>query len=489
MFPKDFLWGGAIAANQAEGAWREDGKGISVSDIVVGINSDKMGLVWNDNLHKWKLNLDQNTYYPTHEAVDFYHNYDELLSLMSEMGFKAFRTSISWGRIFPNGDEEKPNEAGLEFYDRLFDKIISCGMEPVVTLSHYETPLHLLTEYGGWINKKMLTFWQRYIECVFNRYKNKVKYWMTFNEVNNMYRRPVISGGMLSQKPLDKQDPTKVDEDEIWQAYVNLLVGNSLAVKIAHKVNPEMKVGCMLASSSIATYPYSCDPKDVWGALNLQRFANFYFGDPMCLGIIPGYVKRLWREKNIHPELNEDEQKLIKQFTVDYFALSYYRSGTYSHEVINSFDTGGIKGKDNPYLKEKTSKPWSWPIDPEGLRYTLNVLEDRYHLPLFIVENGVGLKEEIGKDGKIHDDFRVKFLTKHLKQVNEAIEDGAQVIGYLWWGPFDIVSAGTGEMDKRYGFVYVDKDNLGNGSGELYIKDSFNKYKNIIASNGSELNI
>ncbi len=483
-FPKNFFWGGAIAANQWEGAWLEDGKQPNITDVMVGINSHDPGLAWNEETQKWEMKLDPNKQYLSHEAVDGYHRYKEDLGYMAGMGMNCFRTSIAWGRIYPNGDEEEPNEAGLKFYDNLFDEMIRLGMEPVVTLSHYETPLHLLTEYGGWISPKMVTFWNRYVTTVFNRYKGKVKYWLTFNEVNNMYRRPVVSGGIMSTKPFDKNNPLAVSDEELWQAYVNILIGNAWTVKIGHEIDPNNKVGCMLTSSCVATYPYSCNPEDVMGAYNMQRTANFYFGDPFCVGIIPGYVKRIWREKGIQPEYTEEDLKLIKDYTVDYFAFSYYRSGTFSTEVENAFDTGGIIGKTNPYLKAVSPKPWCWPVDPVGLRYTLNVLTDRYHLPLFIVENGIGLDENRDENGEIHDEFRKQYVRDHLVQVSEAIEDGCDVIGYLYWGPIDVVSAGTGEMKKRYGFVYVDRFNDGTGTLERSKKDSYDWYKKVIESNG-----
>ena len=486
-FPKDFLWGGAVAANQCEGAWMEDGKLPNITDVVVGINSHDPGLIWDEENNKWKMKLDPNKVYLSHDAIDFYHRYKEDLHLMKEMGFKAFRTSISWARIFPNGDDETPNEKGLQFYDDLIDEIIQCGMEPIITLSHYETPLNLLINHGGWISEKTIEYWKRYVTVVTNRYKGKVKYYLTFNEVNNMYRRPVISGGILSTKPYDKSDPLAVSEFELWDAYCHLLVGSAWTVKLVHEIDKDAKVGCMLTCSSIATYPYTCNPKDVMGAYNLKRISNYYFADPFCLGIIPGYVKRIWKEIGYTCNLNDDTLKLIENYTVDFFAFSYYRSGTYSHEVKNSYDTGGIKGKDNPYLSGKTPKPWQWPIDPEGLRYVLNVLTDKYHLPLFIVENGIGLDENPGLDGKINDEFRIKYIKEHLIQVKEAIKDGCDVMGYLYWGPIDIVSAGTGEMKKRYGFIYVDKNNDGSGSLKRSIKNSFYWYKEVISNNGSNI--
>ncbi|MBO6046914.1 MAG: family 1 glycosylhydrolase [Erysipelotrichaceae bacterium] len=490
VFPKNFLWGGAVAANQCEGAWLEDGKQPNVTDIMVGINSSECGLKWNEDNYKWEMALDPDKVYLSHEGIDFYHRYKEDLELMSGMGFNCFRTSIAWGRIFPNGDEAEPNEAGLQFYDDLFAEMHRLGMEPVVTLSHYETPVHLLTEYGGWASKKMIEFWKNYVTAVFKRYKGKVKYYMTFNEVNNLYRRPVVSAGVLSiNPPFDKNDPLKVSPADTWQAYVNLLVGSAWSVKLGHEIDPDCQVGCMLTSSCVATYAYTCDPKDAWGAYDIQRISNYYFGDPFCNGYIPGYVKRIWREANLTPEINEEELELIKNYTVDFFAFSYYRSGTFSKDVENAFDTGGIKGKDNPYLKYESPEPWKWPVDPEGIRYVLNVLYDRYHKPLFIVENGIGLDEKLDANGEINDEFRKVYVSEHLKQVKEALLDGVDIMGYLYWGPIDVVSAGTGEMKKRYGFVYVDRFNDGTGTLERSKKNSYDWYKKVIASNGEDLSI
>lgn len=484
-FPKDFLWGGAVAANQCEGEWLTDGKLPNVTDVVVGIVSRKPGIKWNEETKKWEMHLDPNKKYLSHDGIDFYHRYKEDLELMAGMGFNCFRTSIAWSRVFPKGDEDKPNEEGLKFYDNLIDTMIELGMEPVITLSHYETPLYLLTEYGGWSHHKLIDFWDNYVTTLFNRYKGKVKYWLTFNEVNNLFKIPFVAGGVLSTHPKDINDPIgSTTEQEKWQAYYNICVANALTVKRAKEIDPHAKVGCMLTSSSVATYPYDCQPDNVWGALDSQRMSNFYFGDAFCLGIIPGYVKRVWRDHHIHIHMSEEELKLIKDYTVEYFALSYYRSSTYEKDFIMDADTGGLTGKTNPHLK---STAWGWQIDEQGLRYVLNVLYDRYHLPLFIVENGIGLDEQLNENDTIEDDDRIEYIENHLHYVHEAILDGVEVMGFLYWGPIDVVSAGTGEMKKRYGFVYVDRFNDGSGTLERKIKKSYYRYKEIIETNGEVL--
>ncbi len=483
-FPENFLWGGAVAANQIEGAYLEDGKKLNVTDVLVGI-MNQPDLKWNGT--KWEPALNPDKKYLSHEAIDFYHRYHEDLEYMHQMGFKAFRTSISWGRIFPNGDETEPNVAGLKFYDDLFDEMIRLGMEPVITLSHYEMPLHLLTEYGGWLNKKMIDFWMNYVTVVFNRYKGKVKYYMTFNEVNNIFRMPFAAGGVLDINPKNTE---KVNADltmeQLYQATHYLFVAHAKTVKLGHEIDPKMKVGCMLSLSHIATYPYTCDPDDILGVVDHRR-KHYLFLDVMCKGHYPGYVKRIWRENDVHVEMNEDELETIANYTSDYIAFSYYRSTVYHKDAAIRVDTGGSAGLNNPYLKETSPEPWCWPVDPKGLRFVCNDLNDRYGLPLFIVENGIGLDEAVDENGKIQDDFRKRYIHDHLAQVQESIEDGCEIMGYLYWGPIDIVSAGTGEMRKRYGFVYVDRNNEGEGSLDRYKKDSFEYFAKVIASNGEDL--
>ena len=486
VFPKNFLWGGAVAANQLEGAYLTDGKKLNVTDVMVGLMNPP-DLKWNPDTQKWEPDFKEDKVYLSHEGIDFYHRYKEDLALMQGMGFNAFRTSISWGRIFPNGDEEQPNEAGLKFYDDLFDEMIARGMEPVITLSHYETPLHLLTEYGGWQNEKLIGFWERYVTTVLKRYKGKVKYYMTFNEVNNILRMPFGAGGVLDIRPADAGKPNAgLTLQQIYQAAHYLFVANAKAVKLCREIDPGARMGCMLSLSSIATYPYSCNPDDVFGTLEHQR-KQFFFMDVMCRGEYPGYVKRIWRDNGIQVKISDSDLELLRKYTNDYIAFSYYRSAVYKSDAEMRLDTGGSVGVTNPYLTACSPAPWCWPVDPKGIRYVCNILTDRYGLPLFIVENGIGLDETPDASGRIQDDFRVEYVRDHLVQVGEAIQDGCDIMGYLYWGPIDVVSAGTGEMKKRYGFVYVDRHNDGTGTLERSKKDSYEWYKKVIATNGEDL--
>jgi len=483
-FSDNFLWGGAVSANQCEGAYLKDGKKLNVSDVSKGLlNPPKMK--WDGS--KWQPDI-ENEVILNHDGVDFYHHYKEDLAFMAEMGFTAFRTSISWARIFPNGDESEPNEEGLQFYDNLFDEMIKLGIEPVVTLSHYETPLHLLIEYGGWLNRKMIDFWLNYVTVVFSRYKGKVKYWLTFNEINNLFKIPFAAGGVLDIQPkrteIVNQDLTKAD---LYQAAHYIAVANARTVEKIREIDSKSQVGAMLSLSSLVTYPKTCDPKDVMAAMKFQH-QQMLFLDLFCKGFYPGYVKREWKESGFTPIIEDGDMDLIRNYTVDFIAFSYYKSCVIKDGEVMRTDTGGAYGANNEYITTYSPEPWRWPVDPIGLRYLCNFLNDHYNLPLFIVENGIGLKEFLDKNSVIEDDFRQKYVEEHLKQIKEAIADGCEVMGYLYWGPIDIISAGTGVIDKRYGFIYVDMDNEGKGTFKRYKKHhSFEWYKKVIQSNGKNI--
>ncbi|WP_066189938.1 glycoside hydrolase family 1 protein [Gracilibacillus timonensis] len=465
-FPENFLWGGAIAANQAEGAWNVDGKGVAITDVVRG------GIV----AGAADEHVIEGENYPSHEAIDFYHRYKEDIALFAEMGMKCFRTSIAWTRIFPNGDEEEPNEKGLQFYDALFDELLKYGIEPVITLSHYETPLHLVNEYGGWTNRKLIGFFENYCRVVFSRYKDKVKFWLTFNEINNLHTIPYAAGAIRISNEDNKLQ-------EIYQAAHHLFVANATVTKLCHEIIPDAKIGCMLTLSTATVYPNTPNPDDVFAAYELQR-RSLFFSDVMLRGYYPSYVKRIWKENNIQVQMADGDLDMIMENTSDFLGCSYYKSSIFQANMSAEGNTGGILGLDNPYL-EKTE--WGWGIDAKGARYVFNAVYDRYQKPLLIVENGYGGVDHFNENGEIVDDARISFLNKHLIEISNAIEDGVEILGYTWWGPIDIVSAGTGEMKKRYGFIYVDKDNKGEGTLNRYKKKSFDWYKKIIETNGGIL--
>lgn len=467
MFPNNFLWGGAVAANQLEGAYNEDGKGLSIQDVLPhGLTTPRTKGPTSDNL---KL-----------KGIDFYHRYKDDLKLFAEMGFKVFRTSIAWSRIFPKGDENEPNEAGLQFYDNLFDECHRLGMEPLVTISHYETPLYLAEHYNGWANRKLIGFYENYVRTIFNRYKDKVKYWLTFNEINSILSSPFMSGGINTPKE-------ELSQSDLYNAINHEMIASAAAVKIGHEINPDFQIGCMVLSMPI--YPLTPNPDDVIKAMTLNH-QNEMFLEVQARGEWPGYAKRYFRENDISLEFEPGEEELLKENTVDFVSFSYYVSTCATADPAKDIRGKGnlFTGVPNPYLK---SSEWGWQIDPKGLRYTLNEFWDKFHKPLFIVENGLGAVDQLveGPDGEptVNDDYRIDYLKQHLLQVEEAIEDGVPVMGYTTWGCIDLISASTAQMSKRYGFIYVDRNDDGSGTLNRYKKKSFYWYKDVIATNGESL--
>ncbi len=471
---KDFLWGGAVAANHVEGAWNEAGKGISVVDVLAG-GAHGVDRVITDGV------LDGYNY-PNHESVDFYHHYKEDIKLFAEMGFKCFRTSIGWTRIFPNGDEESPNEDGLRFYDELFDELLKYNIEPVITLSHFEMPYHLVREYGGWKNRILIDFFVKFAKIVMQRYKDKVKYWMTFNEINNQKNFSYPLYGYTCSGVIFNNE--KNPEECMYQTVHHELVASALVVKMGHEINPEFKIGCMMACVPI--YPYSCKPEDMMYSVEAMH-DRYLFGDVHVRGEYPSYIYREWERKGFNIKMHDEDAQILKSGKVDYVGLSYYMTNAVkADEVGASNGTDGFAGSvPNPYVK---TSDWGWQIDPIGLRYALNILYERYQIPLFIVENGFGAIDEITPEGKIEDDYRIDYLKAHIDQMIKAVElDGVALMGYTVWGCIDCVSFNTGEMKKRYGFIYVDKQNDGSGTLERKKKKSFEWYKKVIETNGEAL--
>ncbi|AUC92403.1 6-phospho-beta-glucosidase [Streptococcus suis] len=481
QFPKGFLWGGATAANQYEGGWNLGGRGPATSDTYIAVDPDKR----KDMSHFGKpvsradvefALADQEGLYPKRWGSDFYHRYKEDIALFAEMGFKTFRLSIAWSRIFPKGDELEPNEEGLAFYDAVFDELNKYGIEPLVTLSHYEFPLHLALEYGGWKNRKVIEFFVRYAETVFKRYQGKVKYWLTFNEINILGMVGYLSGGLLFEDG-------KNDLEAMYQAVHHQFIASSLATKAAHEIDPENKVGCMLAR--MENYAATCNPDDVLAALKKDQ-ENLFYTDVQVRGAYPSYMKRFFKENNIQIVFEPGDEAILKQYPVDFMSFSYYMTSITRALPDKDKATAGnlILGEANPYLE---ASDWGWQIDPVGLRITLNKLYDRYQVPLFIVENGLGALDKVEADGSIEDGYRISYLEKHIQQMYEAIEDGVELMGYTPWGCIDLVSASTSEMSKRYGFIYVDADDQGKGSFDRSRKASFYWYKDVIASNGANV--
>lgn len=476
-FPKGFLWGGATAANQFEGGWNADGKGDSTADHM---SSGSM-IEPRYFTHEIKSDL----YYPSHEAVDFYNHYKEDIALFHELGFKVYRCSINWTRIFPKGDEAKPNLKGLRFYRNVFEECKKYGIEPLVTISHYEMPYYLAKQYGGWRNRKCITFFLTYCEAIFNEYKDLVTYWLTFNEINcAMYPfGSILSAGILPEKDekitLDKQD-TAADRNERFNALHHQFLASAKAVVLGHKINPDFMIGCMLAGG--CTYPYSCNPKDVLLAQRAMQKTNYLCGDVQVRGAYPYFAQRFFKEHDIVLDMHKEDAEILKKGKVDYFAFSYYVSNCISSKDTLQKTKGNVfSGIKNPFLK---TSDWGWQIDSEGLRYYLNELYGRYQIPMMVVENGLGAADELNEMQMIHDTYRIDYMRAHLQQMKEAIDDGVDLIGYTSWGCIDLISASTGEMNKRYGVVYVDKDNKGKGTLKRVKKDSFYWYAKVISSNG-----
>ena len=471
MFPKDFLWGGAIAANQAEGAYLEGGKGLTTVDMIPhGKNRMHVKLG-----NMYPVESIEGEYYPSHQAIDFYHHYKEDIKLFAEMGFKCFRTSIAWARLFPNGDETTPNQEGIAFYKDMFQECKKYGIEPLVTLCHFDVPMGLVKKYDSWKSREMITHFTNYASVCFKEFDGLVKYWLTFNEINIMLHSP-FSGAGLSFKEGENREQAK------YQAAHHELIASALVTKMAHDVNPDNQVGCMLAGGQF--YPYSCNPEDVWLAMNKDR-ENLLFIDVQARGYYPSYAKRVFKENNITLDIKEGDLEILKENPVDFISFSYYASRCASADPKLSIADGNIvKSVKNPYLK---ASDWGWQIDPLGLRITMNALYDRYQKPLFIVENGLGAKDVVEADGSINDDYRIEYLKEHIKAMDDAIEDGVELLGYTTWGCIDLVAASTGEMSKRYGFIYVDRDDQGNGTLARSKKKSFYWYKKVIESNGTKL--
>jgi Beta-glucosidase/6-phospho-beta-glucosidase/beta-galactosidase len=466
MFPEGFLWGGATAANQIEGAYDEGGKGLSIQDVYPkGMMGGVTESPTPDNL---KL-----------VGIDFYHRYAQDIALFGEMGFKVFRLSIAWSRIFPKGDEKEPNEEGLAFYDRVFDECAKRGIEPLVTLSHYETPLHLARAYDGWRDRRLVDFYERYARTVFERYKGKVKYWLTFNEINTVLHAPYMSAGICTPKD-------EMSERDLYQAMHHEFVASALAVKACHEIIPRAKIGCMVIA--LPVYPLTPAPADVLAARETDD-RNMMFTDIHARGRYSRKALRYMERRGIALDIREGDLEALEN-TVDFISFSYYMSICASADPTIAGGKGNIMGGvPNPHLK---ASDWGWQIDPKGLRQVLNALYDRYQKPLFIVENGLGAADELVDDGKggktVVDDYRIQYLNDHIWEMGRAIdEDGVEVMGYTTWGCIDLVSASTAEMKKRYGFIYVDRDNDGRGSMARYKKKSFEWYKRLIATNGAAL--
>lgn len=470
---KDFLWSGATAANQVEGAVLEDGRGLSKIDMMpYGEDRQKVAkgelemLEWRDDY-----------FYPAKDAIDMYHRYLEDIELFSEMGFKVFRMSISWTRIFPKGNDSTPNQAGLDFYEKIFKKLKEKNIEPLVTIAHFDVPVNLIKEIGGWRDRKMIDYYFNYAKTIISYYQDYVKYWITFNEINVLLHQPFVGGGIVFNFTDNKKQI-------IYQAAHNQLVASAKTTEYAHRLNPDIQIGCMLAGG--VHYPYSAHPKDYLESVRRDN-DEYFFIDVQVRGYYPNYALKKFEQENISLNIEEQDEEILKN-VVDFVSFSYYSSRTVSGIPENNKETSGnlIPSLKNTHLE---SSEWGWQIDPLGLRSSLNRLYDRYQKPLFIVENGLGAKDIPDENGYVEDDYRIDYIRQHIKAFKDAVEiDGVDLMGYTTWGCIDLISASTGQMSKRYGFIYVDRDDQGNGTFKRTKKKSFDWYKKVIASNGEDLN-
>lgn len=482
--PDNFLWGGAIAANQCEGAWNEDGKGMSVADVAMfKPNVDKKDYVsqWHidmDDIRKAR-ETDDVVYYPKRHGVDFYHHYEEDIALFAEMGFKTLRLSIAWTRLFPNGDEEKPNEKGLLFYENVFKCLRKHNIEPLVTLSHYEMPLYLVENYEGWASREVVDMFVKFATTCFQRYKDLVKYWLTFNEIDSVFRHPFTTVGIVEDNYASKNEA----EEAIYKALHHQLVASALVTKYAREIIPGAQIGCMVTKT--LTYPETCNPEDIYLAMMDNRTNNLYT-DVQVRGKYPLWIKKLWKDKGFEIPILEGDEEILAAHTVDFISFSYYMSMVQSIHAEKREKVGGnlTTGVKNPYL---STSEWGWQIDPKGLEISLIDLYDRYQKPLWIVENGLGYNDVVNEDGTIEDDYRINYFADHFKAIGHAIENGVEVMGYTSWGCIDIVSASTSQMSKRYGFIYVDVDDYNKGTYKRLKKKSFDWYKKVIETNGEIL--
>ncbi|WP_426784742.1 glycoside hydrolase family 1 protein (plasmid) [Rahnella variigena] len=473
-FPQGFMWGGATAANQVEGAYDQDGKGLSIVDAIPG-GKDRLKIV---SSPEFDFTLDPaNHTYPNHKGIDHYHRFQEDIALFAEMGFKCYRFSIAWTRIYPNGVEQEPEEAGLKHYDQVIDACIAHGIEPVITISHYEMPLHLATAFGGWKNRELIGHFERFARTVLTRYGHKVKYWMTFNEINSAAHFPIMSQGLTVKTGA-------LEAQAKFQAWHNQFVASSLAVKIAHETNAQIQIGCMILFAT--NYAYDCNPVNQLETLKETQAFNFYCADVQAGGKYPYYAKSLWQSQGVELDIQPGDVELIKEHTVDYIGFSYYMSSTINKTNPDAVTAQGnlLGGARNPFLE---ASDWGWEIDPVGLRIALNQLYDRYEKPLFIVENGLGAVDKPDENHYIADDYRINYLRQHIEAMAEAIEDGVELMGYTPWGCIDLVSMSTGEMSKRYGLIYVDLDDKISGTGNRYRKKSFHWYQKVIGTNGEDI--
>ena len=474
-FPENFLWGGAFSAKQIEGGVEKSGKGLSVADIQdFNPTADRTKVKGDFSMKEIldRIEHPERYYFPKKFGIDFFHTFKEDIVLLKELGLKCLRVSIAWSRIYPTGVEELPSEQGLKFYDALFDELVKNGIEPIVTIMHDDMPMNLALNHGGFLNREVIDRFVNYAQVVLERYKYKVTYWIVFNQIN-LTRVGLTSLGII-------HDQVENLMEAKYQAVHHKFVACARVVALGRKINPAFQFGGMLADFLVV--PFSCKPKDVELAMEKNQMTMFFYTDVQLRGEYPGYALKYFQENDYDIRVEAGDLEIIQANTLDYLAISYYNSSAVDAEK-NGMAIGDVTK--NPYLE---ANPWGWTINPEGLYYCFSQYWDRYEKPLMIAENGFGQIETLDEHKQIHDDYRIDYLKSHLKALQKSIEHGVEVFAYCSWSPIDSVSSGTSEMSKRYGYIYVDQDDLGKGTKKRYKKDSFYWYKRVIETNGRSLN-
>ncbi|HDR7687830.1 glycoside hydrolase family 1 protein [Bacillus toyonensis] len=455
-FKKDFLWGASTSAYQVEGAYNEDGKGLSVQDVKVipeGTSDFKV-------------------------CSDHYHHFKEDVKLFAELGLNVYRFSIAWTRILPNGTGEV-NEKGITFYSNLIDELLKHDIVPLITMYHFDLPYEL-EKKGGWSNRDTIDAFAQYCEILFERFGDRVKNWLTINEQNMMILHgQAIGTSILSQK-------------ELYQQNHHMLLAEAKVTNLCHKMIPDAKIGP--APNISYVYPKTCKPNDIIAAQNCNAIRNWLYLDMAVYGRYNNIAWNFMKSKNIEPVILEGDMEILASSKPDYIAFNYYSSITVSEydenfviddagdQQIEVGEEGFFMGDDNEFL-ELTD--FGWEIDPIGFRVTLREVNDRYHLPIIITENGIGAYDKVDEDGTVQDHYRIDYLKKHIEQMELAIADGVDVIGYCPWAAIDLISTHQG-FRKRYGFIYINRDEDDLKDLKRIKKQSFYWYKEVISSNGKE---
>ena len=462
-FPKNFLWGASTSAYQVEGAWNEDGKGLSVIDM----------LDHPEDTSDFKV------------ASDHYHRYKEDVKLFSELGLKAYRFSIAWSRIIPNGIGEV-NQKGIEFYNNLIDELNKYNIEPIVTIYHFDLPYEL-EKNGGWNNRETIDAFVEYANVLFNHFGDKVKYWLTINEQNTMILHPgaigIPKGGKLPSKK------------ELYQQNHHMLLAQAKVMSLCHKKCKNAKIGPALNITTM--YGETCNPNDAIAAHNWETLRGWSFLD---LAVYGRYNRLFWsylEDRELEPLILEGDMEIMKNGKPDFIAMNYYSTATIAQSKGDNSDVspragdqqimlgepGVYRAAENPYVDKSK---YGWVVDPVGLRMTLRKVSERYDLPILITENGYGDKDILEENDVINDDDRIDFIKKHLEQLKLAIADGVDILGYCPWSAIDVVSTHQG-YGKRYGFIYVNRDEFNLMDLRRIKKKSFYWYKNLIETNGKNI--